>query len=420
LSALQIAIRRLEQLTTALRFQEVNMKRLLIIPTLLLLLCATAAQGQDRFSIDFRGGAAFPTTDLGQTALKTGGGFGATASVRVLPHMRIYGGWDWTYFATDGAFEGSEFDVVPNGYAFGLQFQHPLRNEVYGWVRAGALYNHVELEDTSNVVDSGHEFGWELGTGLRVPLIDRMALTPGVRYRMFSADLEMSTTRTVPVDINFVSAELGLSFSFGAVQWSRPFAGSLRRVDWCGGLQLRGARRASLVLRLPQFDRVPPDRAAARSDRWGRLSSRPSPRYRPRAAAAPSHRDRVRESLSSTAVPVCRSSSSCSANGANTVGPASVSTAARRSWSERARCRMLFVPFRERLRIARAEEHATNAGHFSFACALPGWAMTACASIPATSMQSEKRAIMSTSVVWVHVHGLPSAGRRKAIGVAHA
>ena len=193
------------------------MKRLLIIPVLLLVLCANSAQAQDRFSIDFRGGASFPTADLGQTALKTGGGFGATASVRVLPHLRIYGGWDWTYFATDGMFEGNEFDVVPNGYALGLQFQHPVRNEVYGWLRGGALLNHVELERNGDtVIDSGHEYGWELATGLRIPMIDRMSFTPGIRYRTFSTDLEMSTTRKVPVDISYISAEVGLSFSFGA------------------------------------------------------------------------------------------------------------------------------------------------------------------------------------------------------------
>jgi hypothetical protein len=199
---------------------------MLLVQAALLLFGATAAQAQDRFSIDFRGGAAFPTQNLGQTDLKTGGGFGATASLRVLPHVRIYGGWDWTYFATEGAFEGFSYDVVPNGYAFGLQFQHAVFSSIYGWLRAGGLYNHIELERSGGgQIDSGHEFGWELGTGVRIPLAERMAFTPGVRYRAFSADLAMSSTRTVPVDMNFISAELGLSFSFGA----SPVSAAIRR-----------------------------------------------------------------------------------------------------------------------------------------------------------------------------------------------
>jgi hypothetical protein len=96
-----------------------------------------------------------------------------------------------------------------------MQFQHPLRNSIWGWVRAGGLYNHVELEDDSgDVVDSGHELGWEVGGGLRVPIGQSVALTPGVRYRAFSADLEMPLG-TVPVDMKFFSAELGISWSFG-------------------------------------------------------------------------------------------------------------------------------------------------------------------------------------------------------------
>ena len=179
-------------------------------------LCITnidAVQAQDTFALDFRGGVALPAEDLGDTSLNTGFGLGVTASYRIQPHLRIYGGWDWTHFVTD---DDAEFDVEPNGYAFGLQFQHPFSNSMWGWVRAGGLYNHIEVEDgDGSVFDSGHELGWEVGGGVRLPLGQRLALTPGVRYRAFSADFDVAAA-PASVDMSFFSAEMGISWSFGA------------------------------------------------------------------------------------------------------------------------------------------------------------------------------------------------------------
>jgi opacity protein-like surface antigen len=109
------------------------------------------------------------------------------------------------------------YDVEHNGYAFGLQFQHPLYRRTGYWVRAGGLYTHIGLEDDDGGLagDTDHEFGWEAGGGLRVPLSERFALMPGVRYRALSADLRVGDT-TTPVDLSYVALEIGLQFSFGA------------------------------------------------------------------------------------------------------------------------------------------------------------------------------------------------------------
>lgn len=192
------------------------MKRSLILASLVLLSAAATARAQTPFAVEVRAGGAFPTQDLDETALKTGMGAAATLSFAVMPHIRIYGGWDYFQMQTDGAFAGAEFDVVDTGYEFGLQFQHPMLNRMDGWIRLGGLYNHIELEDDDGVVaDSGHELGFDVGAGLRVPLTEKLALTPGVRYRGYGADLEVGG-QTIPVDLNYVAAELGLSWSFGA------------------------------------------------------------------------------------------------------------------------------------------------------------------------------------------------------------
>jgi opacity protein-like surface antigen len=190
-----------------------------------LLLAAGAVQAQSPFAMELRGGAAVPTADLDDTALKTGGGFEFTGRYRIMPHVLAYVGWDWFRFVTDEPFAGADFDVENTGYAFGLQFQHPLAGSMEWLLRAGAVYNHIELEDNDGdiVADSGHEFGWEVGGGVSIPLNPRFALTPGVRYRTLSADLDVGAGN-VPVDLSYVAIELGIAYSFGA----RPMAAAMR------------------------------------------------------------------------------------------------------------------------------------------------------------------------------------------------
>lgn len=188
-----------------------------ITTALLVLTSAAAAQAQGRFDIELRGGAAFPTRDLGDATLKTGGGAEATVGVRLLPHLHVYGGWDYFSFVMDKPLAGNKYDVEETGYAFGMAFRHPLYNQVGGWVRGGGLYSHIELENTAGdiVVDSGHELGWEVGGGLSVPVGSGFSVTPGVRYRSLSTDLAIGST-TVPVDLGYVAAEVGVRWTFGA------------------------------------------------------------------------------------------------------------------------------------------------------------------------------------------------------------
>lgn len=181
---------------------------------LLALLVPAGAHAQA--SLEVRGGAAFPTADLGPTALNTGGGFEVTAGYRFMPHLGVYGGWDWMRTSTDGPLLGSDYDVEDTGYAFGLVFRHPLLNALGGWARAGGIYNHVELEndDGDTVANSGHELGWEAGGGVQIPIGRSFALTPGVRYRSFSGSLDVENS-SFDFDRSYLAVEVGLQWSFG-------------------------------------------------------------------------------------------------------------------------------------------------------------------------------------------------------------
>jgi opacity protein-like surface antigen len=85
---------------------------------------------------------------------------------------------------------GSLTDAEDIGYAFGLRFFAPSLGPVTPWIRAGGVYDHVELEGDNNgdALSSDHTLGWEAGAGAASALGGRWSLLPGVRYRSFSPE----------------------------------------------------------------------------------------------------------------------------------------------------------------------------------------------------------------------------------------
>ena len=194
------------------------MKRSLMFATALLLAGAAAqAQTPARYALELRGGAMFPSERFSGADLGTGGGVGFAGMFRMQPHLWVYGGWDWHRFTTD---EGSlDHDIEATGYSLGLEFLHPFGSARTGaWLRAGALYKHVELEDneTGSVADSGHELGWEVGAGLDIPLGGHFSLNPGMRYRTWSGEIDVKSSGALAFDMSYVTVELGLRWTPGA------------------------------------------------------------------------------------------------------------------------------------------------------------------------------------------------------------
>jgi opacity protein-like surface antigen len=108
---------------------------------------------------------------------------------------------------------GLSADVEDTGYAFGLRYVVPVSYRAKPWVRAGGLYNHVEVEGSSEgllVADSKHTLGLELGGGLEVAVGGSWSLTPGLRYRRFEPTVRVggvessSTLSDVTFDVGMV------------------------------------------------------------------------------------------------------------------------------------------------------------------------------------------------------------------------
>lgn len=179
----------------------------------LFLLSFNHTVSQNKWSIEFRPDINFPTSDFGDSKIKTGYGFELTGAYRFMDHLSAYAGWSYNTFRI----EDSNFDLDETGYTFGLQFIHPLgTSETLSYLlRAGATYNHIELENTDGdiVSDSDHGFGYQVEAGLNYHLGLGWDLRPTVRYRALSRDIDIDNT-TRSIDLNYLSFGLGIAKTF--------------------------------------------------------------------------------------------------------------------------------------------------------------------------------------------------------------
>lgn len=174
--------------------------------------------GQQRWGFEGRLNVDLPTQEVAGQELGTGLGLGGTLHYRFLPHLGVYGGWDWAHFNPDDSFAGPDVDLEETGYSFGLRFEHPFSGEEGGaawWARAGGTYAHLEVEDQEGdrIADSGHGLGWEVAGGIAYGFRPGWALNPGVRFRSLSREVTIGTT-TTSVDLSYVALEVGVTRRF--------------------------------------------------------------------------------------------------------------------------------------------------------------------------------------------------------------
>jgi opacity protein-like surface antigen len=191
-------------------------KVLIAVAVLALTLSGFAQEKEKRFGFEVSGGASFATSDLGGANLQLGFGGEGIFHYRFMPHLGVYAGWGYNAFSAENSFAGNEIDFEETGYVFGLQFKHPIGiSPVSYYVRAGALYNHIELENTDGDIigDTGHGFGWQAAGGVDIPLGRNWSLTPGVKFNSLSGDVNMEGT-TTQLDLNYLQVRVGILKKF--------------------------------------------------------------------------------------------------------------------------------------------------------------------------------------------------------------
>ena len=188
-------------------------KVFLSIALVILVSAITLAQeNEKRFGVELNGEVSFVTTDLSGASLNTGLGFETILQYRFMPFTSVYRGWGWNNFNADESFAGSDVDFEETGYILGLQFKHPIgKSPVSYFVRAGALYCHIETENNDGdiVSDTGHGFGYQVAGGIEVSLDKNWNLAPGLKFNSLSRETEFEGAN-YQLDQRYIAARLGI------------------------------------------------------------------------------------------------------------------------------------------------------------------------------------------------------------------
>lgn len=188
------------------------MKTKLLLLGCLFFLLFTNAPAQEKWEIQFRPGLNFTTEDFAGANIKTGFGFEFAAAYQLTKGIGVFAGWGWNEFRTDEIVANSNFDVEETGYSAGLQFISPIKNTRLSYfIQAAAIYNHFELEDTSGAIfsDSGHGFGWQVGTGIESGIGNNFYLRPSIRFRSLSRGVEIIDNQ-YEATLNYISVGVAL------------------------------------------------------------------------------------------------------------------------------------------------------------------------------------------------------------------
>lgn len=186
----------------------------MLVGGLLAVVTPAGAQGFFPLALEVRGGAAFPTGDVKDVfGAETGTSYGVNATVQATSLLGIYAGYERAELGVDGTVFG-EGDLTDEGFAFGGKLSLPFGGlmGLGPWLRAGAVYNSLTVDGALSDREYDSGFGFEVGGGLSIPLGMVVSVTPGVRYRSYSPDV--SGVGADDLDVSYIVADLGLSFSF--------------------------------------------------------------------------------------------------------------------------------------------------------------------------------------------------------------
>lgn len=191
---------------------------------LLLLISAPGASAQFLLpipvSVEVRAGAGIPTGDFAnrEPGIQAESGLmvGAGAAVHISRRFALFGGYSRTRFGCPRCGEqGLDADVTDTGGDFGLQVILPASIRGLGpWIRAGGVYHQISFSGTQGELSSDPALGFEVGGGISLSLLRVIRLTPGVRYRTYSAELDLGGLGEETVDVSHVLVDVGLSYRF--------------------------------------------------------------------------------------------------------------------------------------------------------------------------------------------------------------
>ncbi len=185
---------------------------------LLLLTCASlgslAQEKEARFGMELSGGISAALKKLDDAKMKVGAGFEGTLHYRFYKSLGAYAGWGWNRFSAENSFAGKNCDFEETGYVFGLQFKQAIGSlPLSYYVRAGGLWNHIEIESSKGdlLKDTKHGLGYQLAGGVYIPIGKGWSANAGLKFNSLNRkDIEFSDNVKRTLDLKYLSLRVGV------------------------------------------------------------------------------------------------------------------------------------------------------------------------------------------------------------------
>ncbi len=191
-------------------------KSLIVIAAMVLLVNSANAQERRRkVGFELTAGPSVALNNLGDFKMKVGKGVEGIFTYMPLEHFGLFAGWGWNNFRSN------YYDFEDTGYMFGVQFKDDINKSAFSYyLRAGGLYNHIEIEDaTPSIVDgfrsdSGHGLGIHLSGGVEYSLGKGWCINSNLKFQHLKRDVVLPSmlrdNAATAVNLNYLALRLGV------------------------------------------------------------------------------------------------------------------------------------------------------------------------------------------------------------------
>jgi hypothetical protein len=172
-------------------------------------------EGQSRWGIDCRPALNVPTRLFSGIKLEPGFGFDGHVTYNVVGIASVYYGWGWSMFPLNKT-DGQALSVQRMGSSFGMKLSKPINRYYLGYfIKGGAIHQQVNVENTTQKrYHSGKHWGWQIESGLSLPLDHNIALQPGLKYMQLNGNISENGSPQ-GFHLNDLSAGIILAITFG-------------------------------------------------------------------------------------------------------------------------------------------------------------------------------------------------------------
>lgn len=189
------------------------MKRYQII--VVCLLCTTVGWTQSPWNIDFRPSLSFPTSKFEGNELRPGFGADLKVMYRVMPHLKMVGGWGFQSFDSKESEDTTgQTEIRESAFVFGFELRLPVSdNSLQYFLYAGGLTGQIALENLAINLDtrSDYDIGWEVGVGIQYYVDSNWSFKPQLRYKELPGTFTVAGS-SFSSALNYLSVSISISY----------------------------------------------------------------------------------------------------------------------------------------------------------------------------------------------------------------